>query len=62
MAAAVICECCGEAKPLKSMVHVRTHKLASATTFYNDSEDYFDVCNDCYKSITALLKHKETKK
>lgn len=62
MAEAVICECCGEVKRAKDMVHVRTHRLASATEHYNSTEDYFDVCKVCYAKIEALLVNKEKKK
>lgn len=60
MAAVVICECCGKVRPIKSMVHVRVHKITSPEHYSTRTEDYFDMCMDCYKNVEALLKHKET--
>lgn len=62
MAAAVICECCGKPGSTSDMLHIRVHKMASATEFKSKAEDYFDVCKDCYKKIDELLEHKEKHK
>jgi len=62
MAAAVVCECCGEVKAIKDTVHVRVHQMTCATEFRCSPEDYFDVCKECYKKIEQMLAHKENKK
>lgn len=62
MAAAVICECCGEVKPVKDMLHIRVHGMTSPEHYSTATRDYFDVCKDCYKNVEVLLKHKEKNK
>lgn len=62
MAAAVICECCGDVKSVKVMVHVRVYEMTSPEQYRTKAEDYFDICKDCYTHVEDLLKYKEKRK
>ena len=61
MAAVVKCECCGKVLCYKDALHIRVHKLGSATTFMNNPESYADVCKGCGEQIMKLMKQAEDK-
>lgn len=52
MAAVIVCDKCGMTHTNESkFMHIRAHKLASATTYKNETEKYMDICLDCYKKV-----------
>ena len=52
MAAKIECDKCGKSDIKASeFMHVRGHKLASATEFKTYCSDYMDVCKECYNKI-----------
>lgn len=52
MASLILCEKCGKSDTkLSEFMHVRGHKLTSATEFKTFPEEYMDVCMKCYKKI-----------
>lgn len=52
MASLILCEKCGKSDTkVSEFMHVRGHKLASATEFKSLADDYIDVCLKCYKKI-----------
>ena len=55
MAEAIICDVCTIAcKPADAM-HIRLHKLLSATQYKTASTKYYDVCSSCYEKLNNFL-------
>ena len=60
MAAKIVCDRCGRSgDELKNFVHVKTHKLASATTHYTRALEEFDLCNECCKEFFKIKESEE---
>lgn len=52
MASAIVCDKCGvNGTDESKFMHVRSHKLTSATTYRTTAENYMDVCKKCYNKI-----------
>lgn len=59
MASAIVCDKCGMTHTDESkFMHVRGHRLVSATEFKNMSSNYMDVCKECYKKIFNIKEEK----
>lgn len=52
MASAIKCDKCGMTSTnVADFMHIRVHKMASATTFEKYVEEHFEVCQKCYDEI-----------
>jgi len=52
MASAIVCDKCGMTGTDESkFMHVRGHRVASATSYINVAENHIDVCKECYDKI-----------
>ena len=59
MAASVICDKCGKvSSKITDFIHVRTHTLASVTSYKTSTLESFDVCKKCYDEIFNFNKRK----
>lgn len=57
MAAIVKCDCCGAVVPHNKAVHVRFHKMLSATRYdCSAALETCEMCSTCYKAITKHIK------
>ena len=55
MAEAIICDACGVTCKPKEAMHVRMHRLSSATNYQTATVKYYDICNTCYDNVTKFL-------
>jgi len=47
-----VCDKCGMTGTDESkFMHVRGHRVASATSYINVAENHIDVCKECYDKI-----------
>lgn len=52
MASAIVCDKCGMTHTNESkFMHVRGHRLCSATSYKTTAENHMDVCRECYDKI-----------
>lgn len=62
MAAVVECDACHMHFKPEKIKHIRVHKLSSAEQYLNHTEEYFDLCPECYEKIKSLLNLRGEKK
>lgn len=62
MAAMIVCDSCGAVVHYTEAMHVRFHTLMDAENYSTSTVLYGDVCRECYKKMTAMLKHEEADK
>ena len=62
MAAVVECDACHMHFKHTKIKHIRVYRLSSADEYTNHTEEYFDLCPECYEKIKSLLNLRGEKK